>query len=140
MRARLALVSAIVAAMVWLAPGPAKAHEVKVFQACASFTGGANYCLTTISVIRGDTVFFRCKLKPPHSGLDVILQHQNPGRTQWNDDDTITLSDGGRAKTSWTTGAGDADDNDPYHFRFKLADSGHSHGISNIMTVRVLKP
>jgi hypothetical protein len=140
MKARLALCWALLATMVMLVPAPAKAHEVKVFQACATFTKGANYCLTTITVVRGDTVFFRCKLKPSHAGKNVILQHQNPGRTQWNDDGPVTLSDGGRAKASWTTGAGDADDNDPYHFRFKLEEAGHSHGISNILSIWVLKP
>lgn len=140
MKARLALLAVLLATMLALVPAPAQAHPVKVFQACASFTANANYCLTSITVVRGDTVYFRCKLKPPHGGLDVILQHQNPRRDQWNDDGTMTLSDGGRAKFSWFTGAGTADEQDPYHFRIKLADTGHPHGVSKIITVWVLKP
>ena len=134
MRLRGAIAAVATVGVVALAAAPAHANEPKVFLACAAFTPRAHYCLKTITIIRGDTVWLRTKVKPPHGGQDVIVQNQNPGREQWNTFDTLTLSDGGRAKTSWTTGAGTADTHDPYHFRFKIPNVG----ISNEVAVWVL--
>jgi hypothetical protein len=146
MRARSALAAALLTAAIALSPGAAQAHDTKVFQLCATFTPAGHYCLERITIARGDAVYLRAKVKPPHAGHEVEVQWQQPKRTQWNTfcppDDasppcptTLTLSDGGRVKTLWQTGAG-AVDEDPYHFRFKIPD----HGISNAVAVTVLKP
>jgi hypothetical protein len=146
MRARSALIVALLALMA-LPAAPAGAHDPKVFQLCATFTAAARYCLERITIGRGDAVYLRAKVKPPHGGHSVEVQWQQPKRTQWNDfcppDDAeegqcsqqLTLSDGGRVKTLWQTGAGDVDE-DPYHFRFRIPD----HGISNSVAVTVMKP
>lgn len=147
MRARSALVVAVLTTLMALSPGAARAHDPKVFQLCATFAAAARYCLERITIARGDAVYLRAKVKPPHGGQTVEVQWQQPGRTQWNDfcppDDAeegqctqqLVLSDGGRVKTLWQTGAGDVD-GDPYHFRFKIPD----HGISNTVAVTVMKP
>jgi hypothetical protein len=130
MAVRRAIAMAVTLAVVALGSAQAQATEPKVFLACATFTARAHYCLKTISVIRGDTVWIRTKVKPPHGGQQVIVQNQNPGRVQWNTFDTLTLSDGGRAKTSWETGPGTADSHDPYHFRFKIPNVGLSNEVA----------
>jgi hypothetical protein len=146
MRARAALVVSLLATTIALWPGAAEAHDTKVFQLCATFTPAGHYCLERITVARGDAVYLRAKVKPPHAGHPVEVQWQQPGRTQWNTfcppvDDAppcqqqLTLSDGGRVKTLWQTGAGSVDE-DPFHFRFKVPD----HGISNTVAVTVIKP
>jgi hypothetical protein len=142
MRARFALLAGTMTILMSLTPGVAGAHDTNTFEACAAFTAAARYCAKTITIVRGDTVWLRVKAKPPHGGLEVILQKQNPGRTQWRDEGPpLTLSDGGRAKTSWFAGSGSVDEDDPYHFRFKLEDHGGSGGsLSNTLSVWVFKP
>jgi hypothetical protein len=130
MAVRRAIAVAVTIAMVALGSGQAQANQPKVFLACGAFTPRAHYCLKTISIIRGDTVWLRTKVKPAHGGQQVIVQNQNPGRVQWNTFDTLTLSDGGRAKTSWETGAGTANTHDPYHFRFKISNVGLSNEVA----------
>lgn len=147
MRARFALFVGATTVLMTLTPGVAEAHDTKTFEACASFTAAAHYCAKTITIVRGDTVWLRAKAKPPHGGFEVILQKQNPGRTQWHDECTSTtpppppdpcysLSDGGRIKTSWFAGSGSVDEDHPYHFRWKIPE----HGLSNTLTVWVFKP
>jgi hypothetical protein len=146
MRARVALPAALLATLLALPPGTATAHDTKVFQACAAFTSAARYCLETIRIVRGDTVWLRAKVKPEHAGREVEAQIQNPGRTNWNTlEPTLTLSDGGRVKTSWEAGPGSVDENDPYRFRFKIKDpeDGPPHegqAVSNSVAVWVFRP
>jgi hypothetical protein len=136
MRARFAFLAGTIAMLMALMPDVAGAHDTKEFQPCAAFTAAARYCAKTITIVRGDTVWLRAKAKPPHGGFEVILQKQNPGRTQWHDEETLTLSDGGRVKTSWFAGSGSVDEDDPYHFRWKIPE----HGLSNTLNVWVFKP
>ena len=145
MRARFAFVAGTMIMLMALMPGVAGAHNTKEFEACSAFTAAAHYCAKTITIVRGDTVWLRAKAKPPHGGFEVILQKQNPGRTQWHDECTLaapqpdpcyTLTDGGRVKTSWFAGSGSVDEDHPYHFRWKIPD----HGISNTVNVWVFKP
>jgi hypothetical protein len=145
MRARLAFVAGTMIMLMALMPGVAEAHNTNEFEACSAFTAAAHYCAKTITIVRGDTLWLRAKAKPPHGGFEVILQKQNPGRTQWHDECTMppppgdpcyTLTDGGRVKTSWFAGSGSVDEDHPYHFRWKIAD----HGISNTLNVWVFKP
>jgi hypothetical protein len=146
MRARFALLVATITMLTALTPGVGGAHDTNSFEASAAFTARSRYWVSsTITVVRGDTVWLRAKAKPPHAGFEVILQKQNPGRTQWHDECTMppppgdpcyTLTDGGRVKTSWFAGSGSVDEDDPYHFRWKIPD----HGISNTLNVWVFKP
>jgi hypothetical protein len=145
MRARFAFLAGTTIMLMALTPGVAGAHDTKEFEACSAFTAAARYCAKTITIVREDTVWLRAKAKPPHGGFEVILQKQNPGRTQWHDECTLpapqpdpcyTLTDGGRVKTSWFAGSGSVDEDHPYHFRWKIPD----HGISNTVNVWVFKP
>lgn len=137
MRARIAFLVGSMTMLMALTPGVARAHDTKTFEACSAFTAAAHYCAKTITIVRGDTVWLRAKAKPPHGGFEVILQKQNPGRTQWLDEGPpLTLSDGGRVKTSWFAGSGSVDEDHPYHFRWKIPD----HGLSNTLNVWVFKP
>jgi hypothetical protein len=145
MRARFAFVAGTMIVLMALMPGVAGAHDTKEFDACSAFTAAAHYGAKTITIVRGDTVWLRAKAKPPHGGFEVILQKQNPGRTQWHDECTLpspqpdpcyTLTDGGRVKTSWFAGSGSVDEDHPYHFRWKIPD----HGISTTLNVWVFKP
>src|SRR5688500_14002298 len=144
MRARVALLVPTITMLTALTPGVGGAHDTRTFEACSAFTAAARYCAKTITIVRGDTVWLRAKAKPPHGGFEVILQKQNPGRTQWHDECTMppspdpcyTLTDGGRVKTSWLAGSGSVDEDDPYHFRWKIPE----HGISNTLNVWVFKP
>jgi hypothetical protein len=145
MRARFAFLAGTMIMLMALTPGVAGAHNTNEFEACSSFTAAARYCAKTITIVREDTVWLRAKAKPPHGGFEVILQKQNPGRTQWHDECTLpapqpdpcyTLTDGGRVKTSWFAGSGSVDEDHPYHFRWKIPD----HGVSNTVNVWVFKP
>ena len=146
MRARFAFVAGTMIMLMALTPGVAGAHNTNEFEASAAFTARSRFWVTeTITIVRGDTVWLRAKAKPPHFGFEVILQKQNPGRTQWHDECTVppdpgepcyTLSENGRVKTSWFAGSGSVDEDHPYHFRWKIAD----HGISNTVNVWVFKP
>jgi len=146
MRARVALPAAMLVTLLALAPGTATAHS-KVFQACAAFTSAARYCLESITIVRGDTVWLRVKVKPEHAGRQVVVQKRNPGRTNWDTDWTeydqhdpkqpLELSAGGRAEISWTTGPDTVDEEDPYRFRFRIADH---RGFSNSVAEWVFRP
>ena len=150
MRGRFAFLAGTMIMLMALMPGVAGAHDTKEFEACSAFTAAAHYCAKTITIVRGDTVWLRAKAKPPHSEDQVVLQRQNPGRTQWHDECALTPpppdpepqnpcptpTDGGRVKTSWFAGSGSVDEDHPYHFRWKIPD----HGISNTLNVWVFKP
>ena len=82
MRARFALFAGTMSMLMALTQGVAGAHDTKEFEACSAFTAAARYCSKTITIIRGDTVWLRAKAKPPHGGFEIILQKQNPDRTQ----------------------------------------------------------
>jgi hypothetical protein len=143
-KARIAVFLATMALVAALPPGGAAAHNTNSFEACSAFTAAARYCAKVITIVRGDTVWFRAKAKPPHGGMQVVLQRQNAGRSRWFNEcqsDPMaanpcpTLSDGGRVKTSWDSGPFKPDDDDAYHFRWKIPE----HGISNTLNVWVFR-
>ena len=147
-KARVGVLAGTMALIMTLPPGVAGAHNTNTFEACAAFTAAARYCAKRITIVRGDTVWFRAKAKPPHGGKQVILQRQNPGRNQWLEecqltDDPMnpppnpcpTLSEGGRAKASWDSSSFKVDEDDPYHFRWKIPE----HGVSETLNVLVFR-
>lgn len=117
-----------------LVASPATAHETRRFDSCASYQRRGGDCGDTASYLYGDRVYLRAKVRPPHAKLDARVVFLRPGADRWRRGVTVPISDTGRMRWSFRSSRGDADQTEPWLFRFRI----HGHGKSDVAEVFIL--
>lgn len=130
-RAWVALVA--VAGMLVLA-APAYGHEPRSFDSCAAYRRHGGYCGDTASYLYGDRVFLRGRVEPPHARLEAHVAFLRPGADRWRRGVTVPISENGRMRWSFLSAREDADQMEPWLFRFRI----HGHGKSDVAEVFIL--
>lgn len=124
---------AVVGSMLVLA-APAYAHEPRSFDSCAAYRRHGGICGDSASYVYGDRVFLRAKVDPPHGRLDANVLFLRPGAERFRRGVTVPVSDTGRMRWSFRSRRGDANQTEPWMFRFRIAH----HGRSDVAEVFIL--
>jgi hypothetical protein len=130
-RASVAL--ATVGSTLAIAP-PAFAHEPRSFDSCAAYRRHGGYCGDTASYLYGDRVFLRATVDPPHGHQEANVLFLRPGADRWRRGVTVPIGDMGRMRWSFRSTRADANQTEPWLFRFRIAD----HGRSDVAEVFIL--
>lgn len=113
---------------------PALAHPTRSFESCG-YNRFSRTCTDNVTYAYGALVRLRGKVRPSHGSLAAEVWRQNPGSRQWRlVDDSVSISDNGSMRWSWRTTIDDADQERPYHFRFRI----RGHGRSDVTEVWVI--
>jgi hypothetical protein len=131
LRAALALVA--IGSMLVVA-APALGHEPRSFDSCAAYRRHGGPCDDTASYLYGDRVFLRAKVEPPHGRLEANVLYLRPGAERFRRGATVPISDAGRMRWSFRSRRSDANQTEPWLFRFRIAD----HGRSDVAEVYIL--
>jgi hypothetical protein len=131
--ARAAVALAAVGAMLVLA-APAQGHEPRGFDSCAAYRRHGGYCGDTASYVYGDRVFLRAVVDPPHGNREANVLYLRPGAQRFRRGVTVPISDTGRMRWSFRSRRADANQTEPWLFRFRIAD----HGRSDVAEVFIL--
>src|SRR5262245_61732924 len=132
MRSWTALAIAIVVAV--LSAVPAGAHTPDRFDSCAAHRRTGGSCGDTATYVFGDRVFLRARVVPFHARLEARVMFLRPGASEWRAGVLVAISDTGRMRWSFRSEKGDADQLEPWRFRFRIAH----HGRSDAVTVFIL--
>ena len=132
MRSPTALAIAIVLAAVPAVP--AGAHAPDRFDSCAAYRRQGGVCGDTASYVFGDRVFLRARVVPFHASLEARVMFLRPGASEWRGGVLVPISDTGRMRWSFRSQKEDADQLQPWRFRFRIAH----HGRSDAATVFIL--
>jgi hypothetical protein len=132
LRSALALVVSIVLAT--LGAVPASAHTPERFDSCAANRRQGGPCGDTASYVFGDRVFLRARVVPFHAALEARVMFLRPGASEWRAGVLVPISDTGRMRWSFRSEKGDADQLEPWRFRFRIPH----HGRSDAVTVFIL--
>lgn len=127
------LVVFAIASVVLLAE-PAGAHPAEGFDSCAAYRRHGGYCDDTASYVFGDRVFLRARVMPVHSAMEARVMFLRPGADRWRGGVLVPISETGRMRWSFRSEREDADQTEPWRFRFRIAD----HGRSDAATVFIL--
>lgn len=127
----LAILATAVAATL---PQAAWAHDTRSFDSCAAYRRHGGYCGATASYVYGDRVHLRARVDPPHSHRDARVVFLRPGAAEWRPGVSVPISDTGRMRWSFTSERADADQTDPWWFRFRI----RGHGKSDVTEVFIL--
>jgi len=105
----------------------ASAHETSRFRACtvhhvpgSCFTIGAAF-------VYGNSVKVRAVAEPVHAGYEARVQRRDPHSQTWARVGAVTVSAAGRMRYVWRTRYGDAVQDAPYLFRFRIPGHGKSN-------------
>ena len=106
--------------------GVGDAHPARDFDACTDHT--RRLCIDRGAAFGyGSLVTIKGHVRPAHSHQEAIVLRQKPHSRVWRRVDTVSISDSGRMRYQWRTDHGDAVQNAPYLFRFRIL----GHGASN---------
>lgn len=105
---------------------PAVGHEARSFDSCAAYRRHGGPCGDTATYLYGDRVFLRATVDPPHGHLEANVLFLRPGAERWRRGVTVPISDTGRMRWSFRSVREDADQTEPWLFRFRIADHGRS--------------
>lgn len=130
---RAAVAFAAAGSMLLLA-APAHGHEPRSFDSCAAYRRHGGYCGDTASYLYGDRVFLRAKVEAPHGNREANVLYLRPGAEHFRRGATIPIGDTGRMRWSFRSGRADANQTEPWLFRFRIAD----HGRSDVAEVFIL--
>jgi hypothetical protein len=127
----LAVLAAALAVMV---PSIASAHPTRSFDSCAAYRRHGGYCGDTASYVFGDRVFLRGRVSPSHTRFEAHVVFLRPGAAEWRRGVSLPISDTGRMRWSFRSEEGDADQTEPWRFRFRIP----GHGVSDVAEVYIL--
>jgi hypothetical protein len=128
------MVGVAVVGLALVLPGVVAAHPTRVFDSC-SYNTYTNRCVDNNTYLYGDTVYMRATVKPAHASQEANLLQQNPRSHNWRTVGRhIPISDAGKMRWSWDTTIDDANQNHPYHFRFRIP----GHGTSDVTEVWII--
>lgn len=113
---------------------PAGAHDPDRFDACAAHRRQGGSCGDTASYVFGDRVFLRARVVPFHAAREARVMFLRPGAAEWRAGVLVPISDAGRMRWSFRSEKEDADQVQPWRFRFRIAH----HGRSDALTVFIL--
>ena len=105
------------------------AHPTTSFDACAAYKRTSQACVDNASYLYGDTVFLRANVAPTHAGTLAAVLRRDPRSNVWMRVAAVRVSDYGKMRFEWTTTHDDADQLDPYLFRFKIVGHGRSNKV-----------
>jgi hypothetical protein len=125
---------AIAVVLAVLTAVPAGAHDPDRFDACAAYRRQGGSCEDTATYVFGDRVFLRARVVPFHADLEARVMFLRPGASEWRGGVLVPISDVGRMRWSFRSEKGDADQVQPWGFRFRIAH----HGRSDTLTVFIL--
>jgi hypothetical protein len=129
---RIFLVAALVA-LVAVVTEPAAAHPTTRFRACTRHL--PRMCMRVGAAFHyGDTVIVKARVRPRHAGFRADVLRRNPHGSIWRRVATVRVSETGTMRYRWETRYGDAVQDAPYRFRFRIRD----HGSSNATEAYVL--
>jgi hypothetical protein len=130
MRARrIASIVGVVVMLSAFGPVTSLAHPTTSFEACAAYKLTSQTCLDNASYLFGETVYLRAKVAPAHAGSMAAVLRRDPGSNVWMRVAAVRVSDYGKMRFEWTTSRDDADQQDPYLFRFKITGHGRSNKV-----------
>jgi hypothetical protein len=111
----------------------ASAHPTRDFEACTRYLPEG--CIRRgAAFLYGDTVIIRGRVSPPHDGLEARVLRQDPRSERWRVVDVVRVTARGKMRFHWDTTRGDAVQDAPYRFRFRIP----GHGASNATEAFVL--
>lgn len=113
---------------------PALGHPTSSFDSCAAYRRHGGYCGDTASYAYGDRVFLRAVVRPSHADLDARVVFLRPGADRWRRGVSVPITETGRMRWSFRSSREDADQTEPWRFRFRIVD----HGASDVATVFIL--
>lgn len=105
---------------------PALGHETRSFDSCAAYRRHGGPCGSIATYLYGDRVFLRATVDPPHGRLEANVLYLRPGAERWRRGVTVPISETGRMRWSFRSARADADQTEPWRFRFRIADHGRS--------------
>lgn len=127
-----AALAVLLAITLW---GPsALAHPTRTFDSCAGYRPHGGYCGDTASYLYGDRVHLRARVVPAHSRREAKVRFLRPGAERWEAGVSVPISERGRMRWSFRSRRSDADQTEPWRFRFKI----RGHGISDMVEVFIL--
>ena len=146
MRRRLATLA--LAITLTVVPGSALAHPARSFDACAAYRRHGGICGNTATYVIGDRVFLRGRVEPAHEGHpfvavrrrtahedhDAFVTFLRPGAERWRRGVSVHITATGRMRWSFRATKVEADQTEPWRFRFRIPD----HGVSGAVTVFIL--
>src|SRR5262245_5072500 len=98
-------------------------HPMTRFHGCAPPPETPRRCVgggdATLSYSWGSTVYLRARAIPAHQGI-AQLWRVLPGAHQWFHLTDVTVGADGRMRWSWWTDEGDAYQDQPYRFQFRI--------------------
>ena len=113
---------------------PAVAHPTRSFDACAAYQRHGGICDDTATYTFGDRVFLRARVEPEHRSHDAVVSFLRPGADEWRRGVSVDISEAGRMRWSFRSDKEDADQTEPWRFRFRIP----GHGASDAVTVFIL--
>jgi hypothetical protein len=114
--------------------GPALAHPTRSFDACAAYRRHGGTCGDSATYVIGDRVFLRAHVEPAHEDHDAFVTFLRPGAERWRRGVSVHITASGRMRWSFRATRIEADQTEPWRFRFRIPD----HGASDAMTVFIL--
>ena len=109
------------------------AHPARDFNACTQHS--RRLCIDRGATFHyGNLVVVKGHVRPNHTHQDAVVLRQRPHSSVWRRVDTVRISDVGRMRYEWRTDEGDAVQDAPYLFRFRI----RGHGVSNRTEAYVL--
>ena len=120
--------------MVSLLAQPAFGHPTRSFDSCAAYRRLGGYCGDTGTYGIGDRVFLRAVVRPTHADLNARVVFRRPGADRWRRGVVIPISETGKVRWSFRSSSSDADQTDPWLFRFRIPN----HGASDKATVFIV--
>jgi hypothetical protein len=112
----------------------ASAHPTRSFDSCAAYRRHGGYCGDTASYSAGDRVHLRARVRPTHQDHDANVHFLRPGADEWRRGVSVHITSTGRMRWSFRSSRFDADQTDPWRFRFRIP----GHGRSDVATVFIL--
>jgi hypothetical protein len=122
---RVAWLALTVSLMVVIAE-PALGHPPRSFDSCAAYRRHGGYCGDTASYSYGDRVFLRAAVRPSHADLDARVIFLRPGADRWRRGVGVPITETGRMRWSFRSSRDDADQTEPWLFRFRIFGHGRS--------------
>ena len=120
--------------LVVLLSEPALAHPTRSFDACAAYRRHGGICGDTATYTFGDRVFLRARVEPVHESHDAFVTFLRPGADEWRRGVSVNITETGRMRWSFRSEKQDADQTEPWRFRFRIP----GHGASDALTVFIL--
>ncbi|HEX5148049.1 MAG TPA: hypothetical protein VFW02_03130 [Candidatus Limnocylindrales bacterium] len=112
---------------------PAFGHEPRSFDACAAYRQHGGPCEDIATYLYGDRVILRATVGPPHPHLEANVLYLRPGAERWRRGVTVPISDTGRMRWSFRSVRADADQTEPWLFRFRIAGHGRSDVVETFI-------